>query len=121
MQQTTIISTALFFLIIFSFGYWLTGIGKPYKGVTMNVHKLVALAALAYLIVVMVQVNKVTPLNTVQWIVCGLTALFFIGAIVTGGLVSLARTMPKYVTLLHKLFPWFTLFSTIAALYLLLA
>lgn len=121
MQQTTIISTTLFFVIVFSFGYWLARTGKPYKGLTMNVHTLVSLAALGFLIVDIIQANKVSSLGILEWIVCGFTALFFIGSIVTGVLVNLKRPMPAFVLVMHKILPWLTLVSTGCAFYLIFA
>ena len=121
MQQTTIISITFFFVIIFAFGYWLQRTGKPYKGLTMNVHKLVSLAALGFLIVDVIQANKVTSLGALEWVVCGFAALFFVGSIVTGGLISLKREMPAFVLLMHKILPWLTLLSTGFAFYLIFA
>ncbi len=121
MQQTALISTTLFFLIVFSFGYWLQHTGKPYKSLTMNVHWLVALAALGFLIVDVIQANKVADLKALEWTAVGFAALLFVGSIVTGGLVSLKRAMPAFVQIMHKILPWFTLLSTGFALYLLFA
>ena len=119
MNQTTIISTTLFFLIIFIFGYWLQYTGKPYNSTTFNVHKLVGVIALLYLGVVVYQANKTSPLDTGVWVICSLSLLFFRATIISGGFTSLDKS-PKALQVLHKVLPYFTLLSTIATLYIVL-
>jgi hypothetical protein len=119
MNQTTIISTVLFFVIIYLFGYWLQHTGKPYKSTTFNVHMLVSVIALLYLGVVIYQVNKSSPLDAWGWVLSGLTLLFYLATIISGGFTSLDKS-PKFLQVSHKVLPYFTLLSTIAALYLVL-
>jgi hypothetical protein len=108
----------LFFLVIFPSGYWLARLGKPYNGLLLNVHKLVALAAVVFLVITVNQVRKSALFGLVEMAVLAITALCFAGAIVSGGLVSIPRPMPIAASVLHKLLPYLTFLSTAGTLYL---
>lgn len=114
------VNIGLFFLLIFSSGYWLHHSGKPYSAILFNVHKLIGVGLFVFLVVRMVQINGTTPLGTVEWIACVAAALFFIATIVLGGLVSIEKPWPVIVTLSHKLLPYLTVLSTAFSLYRLL-
>jgi hypothetical protein len=110
----------LFFLLIFSSGYWLHHSGKPYGALLFNVHKLIGFGLFVFLIVRFFQINHTTPLSVGQWMAWIIAALFFLATIIFGGLVSIDKAMPPIVSLLHKLLPYLTVFSTVFGLYLLL-
>ncbi len=118
--QLRFVNIGLFFLLIFVSGYWLHHSGKPYGAILFNIHKLIGLGLFVLLVVRIYQLNLTTPLSWLQWIICVVAALFFIATIVFGGLVSIDKTMPTFVSLAHKLLPYLTLLSTAFSLYLLL-
>jgi hypothetical protein len=114
--QVRLISAGALFLLIFLSGFWLSRFAKPYPGILLNVHKLIALGTIAYLAVTISQMHKVSPLGAIHIAAIVVTALFFIATIVAGGLVSVEKPMPAIVGTVHKFFPYLTTLSTAATL-----
>ena len=119
--QLKIVGTGLFFLFIFVTGFWLSRAGPPYGTGLFNVHKLLALAVLVFLIVTMVQVNKTVGLSGIEWSLGVVTLLLFASEMIAGGLLSTDLTLPTAVTTLHHVTPYLIVLSTAATLYLLLS
>ena len=118
--QLRFVSAGLFFLLILPSGLWLSHSGKPYSTLLFNAHKLIGFGLFVFLAINVYRVNQAAPLTALQLIACLIAALFFFAAIITGGLVSIGKVMPTAVSLMHKLFPYLTVLSTAASLYLLL-
>jgi hypothetical protein len=118
--QLKVASAGLFFLFIFLSGFWLSNSGRPINVIILTIHKLIALAALVFLTITIYQVNQVTRLSNLELIASIATGLFFIGTIITGGLLSLARPMPGFVLRLHQITPVLIVLSAGVTLYLLL-
>lgn len=118
--QLRFVNIGLFFLLIFSSGYWLHQAGKPYGAILFNVHKLIGFGLFVLLIVRIFQMSHTTPLTTVEWIACAVAALLFLATIVFGGLVSIDKSWPAAVSLAHRLLPYLTVAATLTSLYLLL-
>ena len=113
-----IATAGLFFVFIFLSGFWLSRSGKPYSSLALNIHKLIALAAVVFLFVTIRKLGQVTKLNSTELTISLVTGLLFIGAIISGGLVSIDKSMPAVVPVLHKLLPWLVVLATGLALYL---
>lgn len=111
--------TGLLYIPTIGAGYWLSGKGVPYNPILFNVHKLTGLANLVLLNVTAFQVGKITPLDPAEIVFTVLTDLFFVGTIVTGGLVSLDTPMPQFVQWVHKIGPWAAVVSSGLLLYFL--
>jgi hypothetical protein len=118
--QLRIVCAALFFLLIFFFGFWLSRSGKPYNLAIFTIHKLIALGTLVFLTMSVYKVHQAAPLGTVQITAIMVTALCFVATIITGGLLSIAKTMPVIVLKLHQITPYLTVVSTAITIYLLL-
>jgi hypothetical protein len=119
-NQLRIAGSGLFYLFIFLSGFWLTKSGKPYSVIVLTIHKLISLAAVVFLVIIIYQVNQVAKLSSVELVAAIVTGLFFLGTIVTGGLLSVDKPMPAIVLWLHRITPFLTVLSTAATLYLLL-
>jgi hypothetical protein len=117
--QLRFVNTGLFFLLILASGLWLRHSGKPYGAILFNVHKLIGLAVFIFLIVNISRMNQGTPLSALELIACAVSGLFFVATIVSGGLVSVDKSWPTFVPILHKLLPYLTVLSTITSLYFL--
>lgn len=117
--QLRIVSAGLFFLFIVPSGLWLGHAGKPYSAILFNLHKWIALGVFILLMVNIYRMHQVAPLTPLQLAVCVITGLFFVSTIVSGGLVSIDRSMPAAIVILHRLLPYLTLLSTTTSLYLL--
>lgn len=117
--QVMVIVAGAFFLI-FLFGFWLRRSGKPYRFVKINIHKWIALATVVFLALTVYRQNQAAALDLAEIVVSIATGLLFIATIITGGLVSIDKPMPSAIKIIHKLFPYLTVLSTIFTLYLLL-
>ncbi len=115
-----ILITAVLFIIIFVFGYVLTHLGKPYNTIILTIHKLVALGAVVYLGIIAYQLHKSAPFTAIQIALLVLTGVFLIGLFVTGALLSVDKSMPTFVKLIHHIAPYLMLASTAATYYLLM-
>lgn len=115
-----ITTTGIFFLFIFLSGLWLNRLGKPYNPLVFNVHKLIGLAAGVFLIVTVVRTHQTAALSAIQIGAVVVTVLFFLAMVVTGGLMSIDKAMPVFVSLVHKFTPYLTVLATAGTLYLLL-
>lgn len=111
--------TAVFFLAIFTSGFWLTRGGKPYGMLLFNVHKLIALASVIFLGITVQRVSQAAALQPLQILAVVVSGLLFIGMFVTGGLLSVEKEFPGFVRSLHHVLPYLTVLSSGAALYLL--
>jgi hypothetical protein len=118
-NQLRFAGAGLFFLFIFLSGYWLSRSGKPYSAIILAVHKLISLAAVVLLGVTIRRINQAGTLSTVGLLAAIVTGLFFLGTIITGGLLSIDKTMPAVIRRLHQVTPYLTVLSTAATLYLL--
>jgi hypothetical protein len=119
--QANILYFIPFFVVILLSGYWLTHAGKPYSTIVLTVHKLISLGAIILLVVTLVRSNSTTALGPTVWIAGVVTALFFLGLIATGGLMSADVSVPGLVVKVHHVLPYLTILSTAATLYLLFA
>ena len=107
-------------LVVFVTGFWLTRSGKPYRGLLLNVHKLISLAALALLVIATVRKSRAVPLDVLELTVAVLAGALFLDAIVSGGLASTDRPTPAVVLAMHRIAPFLTLVAAIVSVVFLL-
>lgn len=119
-NQSTLIITGLFFLCIFLSGYWLKGSGKPYNGLKLNLHKFLSLGAVAYLIVLVIEVNRAAGLLPPGILFLVISALLFLVLIISGGLLSALKETPLFLQFLHRMLPYLTVAAVAGLLYFLL-
>jgi hypothetical protein len=123
MNATTLklAGAAAVFLLVFLTGFWLNRTGKPYSPVLFNVHKFIVLGLVAYLVVTVAQLNRVTPLASLQIALIAIAAVCFAVTIVTGGLANLDQGIATIARQVHQFGPYVTLLASSAFLYLLFA
>jgi hypothetical protein len=114
------IVAGLFLLFIFLSGIWLSRAGRPLNVGISTLHKLISLAAGAYLLVTIYQRGQVSPLHTTEWIAIAITGLCFLGTVASGGFLSTDKPMPVAVLRLHQIGPVLAALSSAATLYLVL-
>jgi hypothetical protein len=117
---TSISGTGLFFLLIILSGIWLKGRGRPLNIALSAIHKLIGVAAGAFLIMTLIAIHRAAPLNAPLWIATVATGLCWLGAVATGGLLSAERPPAPVVSLMHRVIPALTLLVTAGWLFLLL-
>jgi hypothetical protein len=119
--QSRAVAAGLFFLFIFLSGLWLSHSGRPLNVIILTIHKLVSLAAIAFLVITLSQINRVAPLGATELTVSIITGVFLLGTIATGGLLSTGKPMPAVILTMHQVIPILTLLSTTATLFLVLS
>lgn len=100
-----IILIASLFLLVFITGFVLRRIDKPYPALMLNVHKFLSLGALVLVIVTLSPLMDKSTLNLLDIIVLSLTGLFYLGALISGGLMDYFDTVYKTLKILHKISP----------------
>jgi hypothetical protein len=114
------IVAAVFFLLVFLSGIWLSRSGRPLNVGISTLHKLISLAAGIFLLVTIYQRSRVIPLNAIEWVAIVVTGLCFLGTVASGGFLSSEEPMPIAVHRVHQIVPVLTLLSSAATLYLVL-
>ncbi len=118
--QSSVGGIGLFFVFVFLSGVWLSRSGKPLNGIILTVHKLISLAVVVFLAVTIYPLNQASDLSAMGLVAGAVTGLFFLGAIVTGGLLSTGKPMPSAILTAHQAVPFLTVLSTATTLYFLL-
>ena len=117
--QFRYIISSFAFLAIFVIGFVLQKSGKPYNVALFTLHKLISVGFVVFLVVTLVKNHRIHMLTPIQVIVFIITAVCFAVMAATGGLVSVEKVMPAFVSTLHKVMPYITVISTAVSLYLL--
>jgi len=118
-NQLRVVGAGLSFLLILLSGFWLSRSGKPYSGIILTIHKLISLAAVVLLGITIRRISQAGALSTTELLAAIVTGLFFLGTMVTGGLLSIGKALPAIVLRLHQITPYLTVLSTAATMYLL--
>jgi hypothetical protein len=115
----TILGAGAFLLCCFLSGFWLSHSGKPLNGLIFNIHKFIALGAVAFIGINVYQANQATALTTIELIACAVSGVFFLGTFISGGLLSTGKPVPALLVRVHQVMPFLTTLSTAGSLYLL--
>lgn len=115
-----VIGTLIFFIIIYVSGYSLNRTGKPYKTITFNTHKLISLVLIAFLIIKIYNIKQIYELSSLEWIMSVITGILFLIGIISGGFMSIDKSLSETVLTIHKVTSFLTVFATAVLLYLLL-
>ena len=101
LESKLIVSGILFLLMIIT-GVILSRSGKPYGTGLVTLHKLFSIAALVVVILAFVQQMKAAP-NPLWTLMAILGGVLFVAAIASGALLTGEKTMPDWISLIHKL------------------
>ena len=94
--------------------------GKPYKTIIFNIHKLIGLATFVFLIITIYNIDQVDSLSSLEIFICIVIGLFFLIAIISGGIASIYESIPKGISIVHMVSPFLTVLSVATILYFLL-
>jgi heme A synthase len=108
------------FIFILITGYLLSRAGKPFNGLLLSVHKLIALGAFVYLIFTIIRIHRLTPLSPLEISACVVCGILFLILIATGGVISAMKNAPEVVHKIHQIVPYLVILSTGITLYQLL-
>jgi uncharacterized protein YneF (UPF0154 family) len=118
-DQVRIMGIALVLVVVFALGFWLSRAGRPFNGLLLNLHKLIALGVAIYLAVAAYRMHQAASLSGTELAAVVVTGVLFLASGVIGGLVSLEKPPPTILLRLHLMLPILTAVSTAATLYLL--
>ena len=82
---------AVLFVVVFGTGFALRFRGSPYPVPQLTIHKLISLAAAAFVGIALFKASQGTSFGDGVWIALAATALFFVVAVATGGILSTDR------------------------------
>jgi hypothetical protein len=114
------IAAGLLFLLVFLSGIWLSRSGRPLNVGISTAHKLVSLASGIYLLVTILQRNRMVPLGATEWIAIVVAGLCTLGTVASGGFLSSEEPRPVAVLRVHQVMPVLTVLSSGVTLYLVL-
>jgi hypothetical protein len=115
-----IVVTSLSYLCVILSGVWLMKYGRPYNGFITTVHKLISIACAIYIVIFVKNTTHFASMTVTEIAISVITVGFFVGAVVSGGVLTLERHTPLYVVTIHKVTSVLTLGVTGIVLYLLL-
>jgi hypothetical protein len=121
-DQTRAIILGAGYIIMLLSGILLRRGGKPYGTLVFTIHKIIGVGSAVLLYLLIKQIFQSSPLTSLETTAVVVMVLFFAATVITGSLLSLplSNPMPDIVSRLNKLFPYLTVLSSAAALYLLL-
>lgn len=85
-----------------------------------NIHKLIVVVAVVFLVITMRQINQVARLSAMELTAGVVTGVFFLGAIISGGVLSIGKSIPAAILTMHQITAFLTALSTATTLYFLL-
>lgn len=118
--QSILAGSGLFFIFILLSGLWLYRTGRPYRSSILTVHKLISLGALVFLFINARQRVRTAAAQPLDLAAYWLVGLFFLIAIISGGVQSAFKSPPVIGLILHRLAASLAVLSTVWALYLLI-
>ena len=115
----TIVSGLLFVILIFS-GFKLKKTGHPYNFIVVSIHKLSSLVLIVMFVLLFVIYQKEIRMSQLEFGNFILSALLFILALISGGLLSARKTTSKIILYTHKITSAFVVISSALFFYLIL-
>jgi predicted exporter len=117
-SQLRVVVAGLFLLLVFLSGFQLGHSGAPYGSTLLLSHQVTAFAALVFLTITLYRIGRMAAFSAAKLIVCALTGLFLLGAIISGGLIIGEKPVPELAAMLHKLFAFLSAFFVALTFYL---
>lgn len=119
--ELKIASAGALFVCAFGFGIWTSRAGRPLNTAIFTVHKLIALAAIIFSAVTIVQLFKGADLGTLQLGAVAAAGLLLVITFATGVWLSIAKSADEVILAVHKVVPVLTVLTTAATICLLAA
>lgn len=94
----------LFFLTIIT-GFWLSNSGKPLNKIIFNIHKLIALLTVIFMIILFYNIFKNFEINFTLLTLIVVVGLLIIVLFITGALLSFDKPVNKLILSIHGITP----------------
>lgn len=107
----------MIFLVTLATGFWLSHTGRPFNGLLVNAHKLMALAAT---ITAGVQFARLFKISTpaVAMVLLVIAGVCVISLFASGAFLSLKKPAPAFVLRIHQVAPLLLLASSAVNIWL---
>jgi hypothetical protein len=112
-----LVFTTLLFIIVFISGIMLSKYGRPLNVVIFTIHKVISLLALIPVIIVIYKLLRGVDIKALDYSIILVTSIFFISAIITGGLLSIEKMTNNLILISHKVLSLLTLISIAVTFY----
>ncbi len=112
------IATALILLFGTGFGIWLGRMKRPLNGIVFAFHKILSMGAVVLWVMNVIYLQSRVGLLITEWWLLGLTALFFLLAIISGALLSFERTSYTGAMITHRVSAILVFFAALLSMYL---
>ena len=84
-------------------GIWLSKMGRPLNVILFNLHKLVSLAAIVFIVLGLIQLLNTVQADNLLIVLYVLTGLALVSTLATGGLLSFDKFGVPSIVLIHKI------------------
>jgi hypothetical protein len=119
--EMRIATAGLLFAAALGSGIWLRRVGRPLNTLIFTLHKLIALAVVVLAVLTIVQLSGGQDLTTLGLVAMAAAGLFVLVSFATGAWLSIVKSAPAALSIVHKLMPALMAAATAAAIYLLSA
>ena len=116
-----IISSGLLFFFTIVTGIWLSNSGKPLNSLILNIHKLIALGSVIFIVIVIRNLLKNAGSSQVILTLIIMTGLFVLALFVSGALLSFGKPVNNIILTIHAVTPIPAVITTAMIIYLLLS
>ncbi len=113
--QVVVVLVAI--VLIIATGIILSNKGKPYNIAIITTHKLLSLAAFVLWSILIYHQYKEVGLSSTDLIFVIISVVLFLSAFVTGGLLTVEKPLPGFITIIHKLSSGFAIVACILLAY----
>jgi hypothetical protein len=117
-MENKLLIAGLLFVFMISSGFWLSRTGRPLNTFILTAHKFISLGAVVFLVMTVYRIHQASPLSPIGIAMSAVTIVLFIVMIATGGLLSIAKTMPEIIHKVHQITPYLVILFTATTLYL---
>jgi hypothetical protein len=108
------------FLLTLSSGFWLSQSGKPYSSLIFNLHKMIAVVTVGYVLINSIKTFRFGDISTGLLMALILSAFLLLVLVATGGMLILEVELDGLPLKVHQITPLLAVASSLAALYLML-
>ena len=100
--ETNLILIGSIFILTIISGVILSRLGKPYNKAMFNLHKLIALAVLVYVVILSIKLIKGIESDQIMIVLLPVIILLSVSAFATGALMSINRESKTIVLRIHN-------------------
>lgn len=111
--------TGFLFLVTVVFGVWLSNSGKPLNTLIFTIHKLTALAAVIFTVIVIHNLLKNVEVKIIILTLILVAGLSVLALFISGVFLSLGKPVNNIVLTIHRIMTIMTVISTAVTIYLL--